>query len=87
MQDYDIRNKYYGNPILDNIDPMVWHLKDEFNEMRFDINIALSKTEYKNLCKEAGVPVNKFWTEKNEKKIQIYSKDIRLSRMSNWKFN
>ena len=61
LQDYDIRNKYYGNPILDNIDPMVWHLKDEFNEMRFNINIALSKTEYKNLCKEAGVPVNKFW--------------------------
>lgn len=51
----------YGNPILDNIDPMVWHLKDEFNEMRFDINIALSKTEYKKLCNEAGVPVNKFW--------------------------
>lgn len=44
-----------------NIDPMVWHLKDEFNEMRFDINIALSKTEYKKLCNEAGVPVNKFW--------------------------
>lgn len=61
LQDYDIKDKYYGNPILDNIDPMVWHLKDEFNEMRFDINIALSKTEYKNLCKEAGVPVNKFW--------------------------
>lgn len=61
VQDYDIRDKYYGNPILDNIDPMVWHLKDEFNEMRFDINIALSKTAYKNLCKEAGVPVNKFW--------------------------
>lgn len=61
LQDYDIRDKYYGNPILNNIDPMVWHLKDEFNEMRFDINIALSKTEYKNLCKEAGVPVNKFW--------------------------
>lgn len=61
VQDYDIRDKYYGNPILNNIDPMVWHLKDEFNEMRFDINIALSKTEYKNLCKEAGVPVNKFW--------------------------
>lgn len=61
LQDYDIKDKYYGNPILDNIDPMVFHLKDEFNEMRFDINIALSKTEYKNLCKEAGVPVNKFW--------------------------
>ena len=61
LQDYDIRDKYYGNPILNNIDPMVWHLKDEFNEMRFDINIALSKTEYKNLCKKAGVPVNKFW--------------------------
>lgn len=61
LQDYNIRDKYYGNPILNNIDPMVWHLKDEFNEMRFDINIALSKTEYKNLCKEAGVPVNKFW--------------------------
>lgn len=61
LQDYDTRNKYCGNPILNNIDPMIWHLKDEFNEMRFDINIALSKTEYKNLCKEAGVPVNKFW--------------------------
>lgn len=63
LQDYDIRDKYYGNPILDNIDPMTWHIKDEFNEMRFNINIALSKTEYKNLCKEAEVPVKKFWRE------------------------
>lgn len=61
LQDYDVRDKYYGNPILDNIDPMVWHLKNKFNEMRFNINIALSKTEYKKLCNEAGVPVNRFW--------------------------
>lgn len=52
---------YTGNPILSNIDPMVWLLKDPFNKMEFSINILLSKKTYIRLCKEAGVAPVRFW--------------------------
>lgn len=61
IRNYEKRDRYYGNNILDNIDPMIWVIKDPFNKMDFTINICISKTEYKALCKEAGVAYDKFW--------------------------
>lgn len=61
IRNYEKRDRYYGNNILNNIDPMLWVIKDPFNKMDFTINICISKTEYKALCEEAGVAYDKFW--------------------------
>lgn len=58
---YEQKDNYYGNPILDNIDPIKWIVKDPFNEMRFSLAIVLSKTMYAELCRKAGVEPVKFW--------------------------
>lgn len=58
-------NRYHGNHLLNNIDPFLWVLKDEYNTMNFDITIFLSKKQYLEFCKEAGVEAIKFW--ENEK--------------------
>ena len=65
IRNYEKKDKYYGNNILDNIDPMLWGIKDPFNKIDFDINICISKTMYKTLCNKAGVAYDKFW--ENEK--------------------
>lgn len=62
LQHYEIKSRsYYGNPILDNIDPFLWIIKDNFNEADFGITILISQTKYLDLCKETGMPANKFW--------------------------
>lgn len=64
LQHYDSQARhYYGNCILENIDPFYWVIKDNFNEMDFSIIIMVSKTEYITLCKKAGVPLIKFWED------------------------
>ena len=68
LQYFDSKSRpYHGNSILDNIDPFLWLIKDEFNSMNFEISIMLSKGTYLNLCKEAGVEAVKFW--ENEKPV------------------
>ena len=51
---------YYGNPILDRIDPMLWVVKDPWVEMDFDCLIFLSKTAIKSTCKKAGIQSSLF---------------------------
>lgn len=62
LQHFDkAQDKYHGNCILDNIDPFLWVIKDEFNTMDFEVTILLSKKAYLDFCKEAGVEAVKFW--------------------------
>lgn len=62
LQHYEHKlNRYYGNPILDNIDPFLWVISDKFNEMSFNTTILLSKAQYLKFCTDAGVEPVKFW--------------------------
>lgn len=63
IQRWKENDRYVGNPILDNIDPLLWNVKDPFEKMVFDITILLSKKEYLTICEEAGVPQTKFWED------------------------
>ena len=64
IQHWDKSSHYYGNPILNNIDPVAYILeRDPFNDMEFSFSICLSKKEYLRLCSVAGVEVKKFWLE------------------------
>ena len=63
LQHWHTEEEYYGNPILERIDPLLWHVSDPFNKMRFEINILLSKKKYLVLCEEAGVKKNEFWKD------------------------
>ncbi|MGN0512723.1 MAG: hypothetical protein ACI4GD_00495 [Lachnospiraceae bacterium] len=63
IQHWKERDRYVGNPILQNIDPLLWNVKDPFEKMDFDITILLSKKEYLAICSEAGVKQDKFWED------------------------
>lgn len=52
---------YSGNHLLQNVDPMEWVAKNPWREMKFDIEVHLSKSAYNDLQKRYGVPANKFW--------------------------
>lgn len=52
---------YFGNSLLDNIDPCLSIIKDSFNDMSFETTIFLAKSEYLKLCVEAGVDPVEFW--------------------------
>lgn len=67
LRHYDSANYYYGNSLLDNIDPMAT-IKDPFNEMRFGVDIVISKKEFLTFCEEAGVEKNRFWLKKETEK-------------------
>lgn len=58
-----MNKEYYGNPSLERIDPLLWNVRDPWNELRFEVNILLSKKEYLKLCEEAGVEKREFWKE------------------------
>lgn len=53
-------NAYYGNSILDNVDPMEWVVNDPWSrEIEFAVIIPFSKRAFKQLRKEAGLePLN-----------------------------
>ena len=61
VQRWSKKDIYYGNPILNNIDPMIWRIKDPFNDMVFGITILISKKEYLTICKEEEIEPEKFW--------------------------
>jgi len=61
IQHWSKQEIYYGNPILENIDPMLWVIEDPFNKINFDITILLSKKAYLEICEEAGVRPDKLW--------------------------
>lgn len=83
LQNYDSKiDKYYGNPILDNIDPFHWKISDEFNEMRFAITIIMSKEQYLEFCKEAGVEPVKFWLREKPKCFVSKNSDQNMCRGS-----
>ena len=77
LQHYDHKSRhYYGNSILNNIDPFL-SLDDWYNTMDFGIIILLSKTKYLELCKAAGVEAVKFWElQKPECFDAISNKDV-----------
>ena len=58
---------YYGNSILDNIDPVAFTMNDPYNELDFSVTIILSKKEYMQLAEKAGVHVEKFWLSEKPK--------------------
>ena len=53
-------NAYYGNSILDNVDPMEWVVDDPWSDkITFAVIIPFSKRAFKQLRKEAGLePLN-----------------------------
>ena len=63
LQHWTKVNKYYGNSILDNIDPMEWCVKDPWSEkINFSIVVSLSKRAFKKRRKELGLkPID--WEE------------------------
>ncbi|MCI5509307.1 MAG: hypothetical protein MR436_02460 [Eubacterium sp.] len=61
IQHWKESDRYVGNPILQNIDPLLWNIIDPFEKMDFGITILLSKKEYLAICSEAGVKQDKFW--------------------------
>lgn len=63
LQHWGMDKEYYGNPSLERIDPLLWNVRDPWNELRFEVNILLSKKEYLKLCEEAGVEKREFWKE------------------------
>jgi len=84
IQHWSESRHYYGNELLDNIDPVAYVLgKDPFNDMEFSFVIVLSKKEYLRLCGVAGVEAKKFWLE--EKPICLSSgKDV---CRGDWKYD
>lgn len=52
---------YSGNHLIGNIDPMEWVVKNPWEEIKFDLEVFLSKSGYNQLQKQYGVPANKFW--------------------------
>ena len=63
LQHWGMDKEYYENPSLEKIDPLLWNVRDPWNELRFEVNILLSKKEYLKLCEEAGVEKREFWKE------------------------
>lgn len=61
IQNWHESPNYYGNPILQNIDPLLWNVNDKFDDLVFDISVLVSKKEYLTLCKDAGVEAKEFW--------------------------
>lgn len=46
---------YTGNSIISNIDPFDWVIKDEYNDLCFDLAIPLSMKAYNNIRKDLGI--------------------------------
>lgn len=43
LQHFDLRKgDYYGNPILDRVDPMLWKVSNPWNDMDFRVRVPLS---------------------------------------------
>lgn len=56
---------YVGNSILSNIDPFDWVIKDEYDDLNFNMCFFLSKQAYNNLREGAGLPKDEFWKTEN----------------------
>ena len=55
LQNWIDEKPYYGNSILDNVDPLEWDLDDPWTEkLKFTVKIMLSKRAIKKLKKEIG---------------------------------
>lgn len=52
LQHWTSTEGYYGNNILDRIDPMVWHAKNPWRELKFKVQFALSKRAMNQLEKQ-----------------------------------
>lgn len=55
LQHWTSTEGYYGNNILDRIDPMVWHAKNPWRELKFKVQFALSKRAMNQLQKQSSV--------------------------------
>ena len=58
---YSLNQPYSGNSILSFIDPMEWVVKNYWNELKLNIKVFLTKTEYNDLRKKYNLPLDKFW--------------------------
>lgn len=63
IQNWHNKPDYYGNPILQNVDPLLWNINDPFQKLDFDISVVVSKKEYLKICEEAGVEKIEFWKD------------------------
>lgn len=47
--------QYYGNSILDRIDPMEWKCTNPWRSLKFEVLIGLAKSEFNRLLKKHGM--------------------------------
>ena len=67
LQHWTGDHPYYGNSILDRLDPLDWVIKNPWQEkMQFGVTIYLSKSGYNQARKERGLPPNRFWMTEEE---------------------
>ncbi|CDG30075.1 MULTISPECIES: hypothetical protein [Bacillus] len=66
LQGFKKGKSYFGNPILNSVDPMDWAIKNPWNELRMDVRIYVSKREYNNLCKQYNTGNERFWLDDNQ---------------------
>lgn len=55
LQHWDGVKVYFGNPILERIDPMTWVIEDPWAKLSFSCTFYLSKTAVNKVCQELEV--------------------------------
>ena len=63
LQNWTTEELYYGNDLLERIDPMDWAIDNPWRKENFDVVIYLSKNAYNKLRKTEGLEPNKFWNK------------------------
>lgn len=61
LQNWYLNERYSGNSILYNVDPMEWVVDNPWRKLKFNVVIFLSKTGYNELRKKYNLKSNKFW--------------------------
>lgn len=61
LRHWERNGRFFGNQILDRLDPMDWVVKNLWNELKFEVVIYLSKSAYNALRKQHGFDAQRFW--------------------------
>lgn len=64
LQHWFKHEQYYGNCILDRVDPLEWVVKNPWKNMNFDVVFYLSKSGYNQLRRKQKLKPNRFWEVK-----------------------
>lgn len=65
LKNYSLAKPYIGNQTLSFIDPMDWIVKNNWNKLKLNIKVFLTKTEYNDLRKKYNLPLDKFWNHES----------------------